>query len=222
MLKVATVLIYKASFPNNKCYIGLTRTSLSQRKSEHKSRTKDKKYKNILFYNAIRKYGFDSIIWSILSEHITVKDAENAEIKSILDNPFNYNTANGGSVGNITDETRAKISKALKGRVFTVEWKSKISVTVKKIFSNPEEKKLLSERVKKAMWGKDVRERYLEAISKRDKVAFGIKKREEFRKKREIRFIEIAKRYIEGDSFKQLEQKTLIPFGIIMWLKGIK
>ena len=48
-------IIYKIPFPNGKHYIGITRTSLKQRKKEHQYRTKKGKTKTYL-YNALRKY----------------------------------------------------------------------------------------------------------------------------------------------------------------------
>ena len=47
--------IYKIEFPNGKHYIGLTTTSLEQRKSKHKSSARNKNNSNLL-YNALRKY----------------------------------------------------------------------------------------------------------------------------------------------------------------------
>lgn len=64
-------VIYCALFKNGKRYIGLTSTKLSKRIYQHKldSSTKNK----TVFHNAINKYGFENIEWSVL-EKSNVKD----------------------------------------------------------------------------------------------------------------------------------------------------
>lgn len=115
------IIVYKASFQNNKCYIGLTRNSLNQRMSEHKYRMKDKKY-NYPFYNALRKYGFDSVAWDIVSTHNSMEEAEQHEIKLISETrEYNYNIAEGGNTIVYTDEIRRRISDGLKGKAKS-EW----------------------------------------------------------------------------------------------------
>lgn len=68
-------IIYKATcLINRKCYIGKT-NNLKERIIYHKkcSKSKNKKFKNILFYKAIRKYGFDNFKWEILKECDTLE-----------------------------------------------------------------------------------------------------------------------------------------------------
>lgn len=111
------ITIYKAVFPNGKCYIGLTRNGINTRKSEHLYRSKIKF--NLPFYHAINKYGWDSIKWEVLGEYKTLAEAESAEILFITSNPNNYNVSQGGNAGLICDASRKKISEKLKGRVLT-------------------------------------------------------------------------------------------------------
>lgn len=62
------MLIYKATFPNGKSYIGRTTRSLNKRKQYHK---KDSKTKKRVICNAIRKYGWENVLWEILEDNIT-------------------------------------------------------------------------------------------------------------------------------------------------------
>ena len=74
-------IIYKANFPNGKCYIGQTKNELNTRIIQHKS---DSKYNttNIPFYNAIKKYGFDNIVWEIIDE---AESPEELDAKDIVE-----------------------------------------------------------------------------------------------------------------------------------------
>ncbi|MFW6226120.1 MAG: GIY-YIG nuclease family protein, partial [bacterium] len=121
------ITIYKAKFPNGKCYIGLTRNSLCQRKSEHKSRMKDKKYKNLPLYNALRKYGFQTVAWEVLIKVKTIGEAEKREMQMILENPLNYNVAAGGMTMSFTPEICKKIAESQKGVPKTNIQKKRIS-----------------------------------------------------------------------------------------------
>ncbi len=61
-------IIYKATFPNGKVYIGQTRQTLERRKENHLRYFKKKKENknNYVFYRAINKYGFDNITWETI------------------------------------------------------------------------------------------------------------------------------------------------------------
>ena len=71
-------LIYCATLPSGRKYYGFT-VDLESRKRNHKCHanvgTKNK------FYNAIRKYGWDSIKWETIEEH---KAESKNELKDIL------------------------------------------------------------------------------------------------------------------------------------------
>lgn len=231
MLKVATVcsgigspevainvIIYKAVFSNGKCYIGLTRNGINQRKSEHLYRSKIKF--NLPFYHAINKYGWDSIKWEILGEYKSLAEAESAEISFIASNPNNYNVSKGGKASLICDDSRKKISEKLKGRVLTEEWKCKISQTVTKIFSNPENRKKLSQSVKKAMWREDVRNNYLIGIKNRDNSARIQALTEYHKNQKEEKFKQLKLNYIEGMSWESLHKLTGISLVFIRKYKS--
>lgn len=101
--------IYKASSPSGKCYIGLT-NNFNRRKADHIYKAldisiKNNKY-NTRFKAAIRKYGANKIIWSIIDEAKDIETAKELEKRYILHfNSHNhgYNMTTGGdSTGNTT------------------------------------------------------------------------------------------------------------------------
>ena len=100
-------VIYCATFPNGKKYIGQTKRRFVDRYKEHKyasSLDGEKEYP-YPFYFAIKKYGFDSIDWSILEVCNSIDDLDNREIYWIekynsfigFDNSNGYNATIGGS-----------------------------------------------------------------------------------------------------------------------------
>lgn len=128
--------IYCYTSPNNKKYIGVTKTSLSQRAGKNGIY-----YKNCrLFYNAIQKYGFCNFKSEILYYTDNFKEAEQVERFYIAkfkttNSKFGYNLESGGNYNKqISKETREKISKTLSGKPScrlgkkqTEETKNKIS-----------------------------------------------------------------------------------------------
>ena len=113
---------------NNKKYIGIT-----SQKPEYRWNN-GKKYKECpRFYKEILKYGWDNFKHIILHSNLKFEEAEELEqfyIKKYktLDEQFGYNMQNGGIKSfSILNETKEKISIALKGRHFSEEHKRKIS-----------------------------------------------------------------------------------------------
>lgn len=143
--------VYKHTFPNGKVYIGITR-----QKSELRWKN-GKGYFTQYVYRAIKKYGWENISHYILFENLTKEQAEEKEIELIAfyksnQTEFGYNIANGGSCAEtVSEQTRLKLSKVLKGktghkwteeekqkqrqrfkdRLFTEDWKKKISESKK-------------------------------------------------------------------------------------------
>lgn len=86
------------------------------------------------FWNAIQKYGWDSFEHDVIASKLTKEEADNFERLLIeklntCDNSCGYNMTCGGdgqSGRSLTEETKQKISKALKGRKLTDETKMKI------------------------------------------------------------------------------------------------
>ena len=131
------MIIYKLTNKvNNKVYIGQTRSSIKKRFSQH-CETRNKTAIGL----AIKKYGVDNFEYAILYENIeTLEELNKKEIECIsLYNsisPNGYNIESGGKVIFANAESKAKISKALKGRKIT--WSKKVSESVKKLWENEE------------------------------------------------------------------------------------
>ena len=109
--------VYKHTLPNKKVYIGIT-----SQKPKYRWNSGLGYNKQPYFMNAILKYGWDNIKHEILFADLTQEEAEQKEIELIAfyksnQIKFGYNIANGGNiVGTISEATKQKISKSLKGR----------------------------------------------------------------------------------------------------------
>ncbi len=93
-------VVYCATFPNGKKYVGITRRKLKYRIREHKKDSDDGS--DILFHKAIRKYGFENICWDILKHCNSIKDLVDSEVynikelKTFVDDEQGYNLTTGG------------------------------------------------------------------------------------------------------------------------------
>jgi len=129
-----------------KSYIGQTINSLEERWYHHRYDALQRKH-NYKFYNAIRKYGTEC--WNLETlEEVTENDSLNEREQYWISfyNSLNdgYNSTSGGDSKKIvSEETKAKMSKALKGRIMSEETrlKMKISQTGKKESEETKEKK---------------------------------------------------------------------------------
>jgi group I intron endonuclease len=124
-------LIYKATSPSNKCYIGLTTRSLSDRIKSHKCCAKLPKTK---FHYAINKYGIDNFIWEIIYQTNNFEDLKEKEmfyIKHFNSIKTGYNITMGGegSLGykfnfrkrtSLQIEKMRKISSSLYGKSIVI------------------------------------------------------------------------------------------------------
>lgn len=128
--------IYMITSPSGKSYIGRS-LNLKERLN---------KYKNMLcseqcgIYHALLKYGWDNMVITILySEDRT--DSTNSLLnrleKELIDKyntlvPNGYNLKSGGDQPILSNVTKQKISKAIKGRKFSEEHKRKLSIAQNK------------------------------------------------------------------------------------------
>lgn len=126
--------VYMHRFENKKVYIG--QTSLKPEKRWGKNGAgyllKDKtgKYHQPLMARAIEKYGWDTVEHIILFDNLSLNEANRIEQICIVlfrsnDKQYGYNIENGGNTsGKTSDETRKKLSKALRGRTSPNKGKS--------------------------------------------------------------------------------------------------
>ena len=111
-----TYCVYKHTFPNNKIYIGISQHPVSRWRNGYGYR------KQPCMFNAIIKYGWNNIKHEILYTDLSKEEAEEKEIELIAmyksnNKKYGYNIANGGnSTGTMSEETKERISKTLKGR----------------------------------------------------------------------------------------------------------
>jgi group I intron endonuclease len=111
--------IYKHTSPSGKAYIGLT-NNYERRCKEHL-----RKRKNSAFYGAINKYGWDSFTHEFLATGLSIQAANHFE-EFYIDfynsmSPNGYNLTTGGGNTKLSEESRLKMSKSLKGRKCTEE-----------------------------------------------------------------------------------------------------
>lgn len=108
---MSNYLIYKATSPSGKCYIGITSRPLIARRAEHYYNCKRS---NTRFYAALRKYK-QEVQWEILQEGLTKEQAIVAEVRLISELQPKYNSSEGGE-GNwgwrATEDTKRKMSES--------------------------------------------------------------------------------------------------------------
>lgn len=151
--------VYKHTCPNEKIYIGITKQQPIKRWGYNGYGYR----KNALFYRAIKKYGWSNIKHEILYESLSKEEAEQKEIELIQKYKSNqpqygYNVANGGNTtGTVSEATKKKISKTLKGFEFSDERRKNISINTRKAMANPEIRKKISEANKgRTGWNKGI------------------------------------------------------------------
>ena len=141
---------------NGKVYIGIT-----MQESERRWGINGINYKSSPhFYAAIQKYGWDNFEHIILFTNLTKEEACKKEQELIkkfnsINREFGYNSTSGGEVFIMNEETKQKISQAMKGNKnglghpCSEEKKKKISEAQKGRRLTEEHKQKLSEAAKK-------------------------------------------------------------------------
>lgn len=110
--------VYKHTTPSNKVYIGITSQSVERRWRANGEGYKD----SPVFYNAIKKHGWDNIKHEVLFDGLTYAEAEMMEIKLIsqyrsCERNYGYNMESGGVSGKkLSKETKKKLSEINKAK----------------------------------------------------------------------------------------------------------
>lgn len=137
---------------NNKVYIGITKQKPEKRWGANGVNYKSSPH----FFAAIQKYGWDNFEHNILFTNLTKEEVCNKEQELIkfynsTDRNFGYNSTSGGETFTMNEETKEKISQAMKGnknglgKPCSEEKKKKISEAQKGRKFSEEHKKKLSE-----------------------------------------------------------------------------
>lgn len=98
------MVIYRATLPNGKSYIGCSSRSLNERQRGHKCSALTRKSK-LPFHRAIRKYGFENINWEIIYEtdshsKLLSKEIELiSKLNTVVPNGYNITLGGEGSLG---------------------------------------------------------------------------------------------------------------------------
>jgi group I intron endonuclease len=141
-----TFSVYKHTSPSGKSYIGQT-SNYDRRCKEHRGS------KGKAFGTAIKKYGWDSFTHHVLVAGLTLDDANDLEelCISVLGTltPHGYNLRTGGANSLHCSETRMKMSKVRKGNkhalgfVHSAETRAKVSMASKgRVFSSEHKEKI--------------------------------------------------------------------------------
>lgn len=116
-------------------YIGKSIKGLESRKAAHESQARAGR--GFRFHRALRKYGCESFRWEVLffsSDNESLLDAEFqiiGELKNSGAVLYNIKSGGQGTTHSTSEETRAKISKALTGKRLSCETREKISQSLR-------------------------------------------------------------------------------------------
>jgi group I intron endonuclease len=175
-------IIYKATGPIGKVYIGQTIQTLKSRKSAHKYMSL-KKDRRSAFQSVLFDEGFDAFTWEEIDQAETQEELDAKEKAWIAHydsmNPEKgYNNTDGGIKTTYSLESRCKISEALKGnknhigKRHTAETRRKMSELMKGNKNNlgkhhsPETRKKMSESLKGRTVTAETRRKLSEAHKK--------------------------------------------------------
>lgn len=159
-------------------YVGQTNQKLKNRFSNHKSYARQGGKTHLC--NAIRKYGEENFIISVLEDNIFDRDTLNEKEKLFIEslNPrYNMTLGGHGVMGwNHSEETKAKLSKSHKNKVpwnkglkLSKETRDKMSESFKgRIFSEEHKRKLSESKTGKnhPLYGKKLSKEHKNKISK--------------------------------------------------------
>lgn len=175
-------IVYKYTSPSGKIYIGQTSQTIKGRAGINGQKYWD----SPLFYNAIKKYGYENFSSEILYTDLTLEEAnywESYYIEKFHSNnrQYGYNLTSGGSEQYIisdstkekmrqshlglkhTEEAKKKIGDAHRGKVLSEETKNKMSKTrIERKIPAPMLGKTLSQEAKEKIGRKNGHQVYCE------------------------------------------------------------
>jgi group I intron endonuclease len=176
--------IYKITSPSGKIYIGQT-TNFTKRNNYYKNGAKQYQ---VRIHNSLQKYGYDAhtieFIEECLVENLNERERYWQDFYDVIgDNGLNCRlTETKDKSGFISEESKAKMSEARKGRIFDQNWieKLRISATGKK--HTEETKKRMSEIAK----GKKKSAEHIAKLPQNQKGYKGKKRSEETKLKQSL------------------------------------
>jgi group I intron endonuclease len=169
-------IIYKATGPAGRVYVGQTVQGLATRKGEHIFRSK-KGDRRSPFQTALLDEGAENFTWEQIDTAESREDLDEKEKQWIAHfnsiNPVKgYNGTDGGSKTVYSPETRKKISEALKGKKKSLEHCRKVGEGNKGKIISPEHRSKISEANKgenHPMYGRHHTEEAKQKMSKAKK-----------------------------------------------------
>ena len=121
---------------NNKSYIGITQQDVKQRFRQHKYYGNNK-LRHSHLYNAMSKYGVDNFDIEVLEDVNDIMELENKEIEYVKEYKPEYNMTEGGRYRyHLSEESKKKISDALKGKKKSSEHIEKYKKSMKRYWED--------------------------------------------------------------------------------------
>ena len=173
------MIIYRATSPSGKRYVGQTVHSLERRRREHEYDAQ--RGASTPFHRAIRKYGADAFAWAVLCECETLEIMNRMEKEFItmygaMVSTRGYNCRDGGDGGGSPNaETRKKNAKGGQANVASGHLRKISSMAgkarAKQYWSSmtPEERSVENARRSAKRWAKDgARERHSAKMKAKD------------------------------------------------------
>lgn len=140
-------VVYMHTSPTGKSYIGITNDYYT-RCSKHRTPTSG----CTAFYNAIKKYGWETFDHRLIKEDLSLDQANYWEgfyiEKENTLSPHGYNLKTGGNVVRLSDETKAKLSAINTGKKHTEATKLKVSMATRNMSDETKAKMSASGKLK--------------------------------------------------------------------------
>tara|TARA_Y100000361_G_C11158356_1_gene345621 strand:+ start:166 stop:1248 length:1083 start_codon:yes stop_codon:yes gene_type:complete len=135
-------IIYLYESPSGGIYVGQTIYSINDRKKQHIEDVN--RGSRFIFHNAMRKYGIDKFTSNIIAVAYSKKELNDLEIYYI--NYYNSYYKNDDGTSNKKGYNMTHGGEGCNGYIFTEEDKAKLSQSLQKYYSNPDNKKKNADR----------------------------------------------------------------------------